>query len=288
MLASMTAFARVTAQGNWGQAVWELRSVNHRYCELGLKIPDFCREWEMDWRQQLTESLQRGKVEALLIFTPSANTTPTFQINLDLVKQLLSGCAEVAQFPQVKPEVKALEILKWPSVLNTHSVDMTSLQAPLTALLKQGIQALHETRLREGQQLQVFLNENLQALRQQMQIVNEKAPLSVTAQQDRLRQKIQDITQKPDADRLEQELVYYAQRLDVVEEMVRLSAHCVEMDRILKEGGAVGRRLDFLMQEMNREVNTTASKSLNEIMSAACIEMKVLIEQIREQIQNLV
>lgn len=288
MIASMTAFARAATQGPWGQAIWEIRSVNHRYCELSLKIPDFCREWEMSWRQQLTEVLQRGKVEASLIFIAGPQTTPQFQVNSNLVKQLLHSCEQVSQFPGVKAEVKALDILKWPSVLTQQAVELDFLQAPLTALLQEAALGLQEARQREGRQLQHFLGEKLNEMRQQMVIVKAKAPLALEAQREKLRQRLQEITQKPDADRLEQELVYYAQRLDVAEEMVRLEAHLLEMDRILKQGGPAGRRLDFLMQEMNREVNTTASKSLNEQLTAAALDMKVLIEQMREQIQNLV
>ena len=288
MIASMTAFARAATQGVWGQAIWEMRAINHRYCDLSFKIPDFCREWEMPWRQQLIETLQRGKIEATLTFIPGAETTSNFNVNVDLVKQLLNCCEQVGQLPGVKREVKAIDILKWPLVLMQQSVDLACLRQPLTALLSQVALELQEARCREGKQLQQFLEEKLKQIRQHMITVNGKASCSVMAQQARLRQKIDEVTQRPDADRLEQELVYYAQRLDVAEEMVRLEAHVLEMERILVSGGAAGRRLDFLMQEMNREVNTTASKSLNDEMTAATIEMKVLIEQMREQIQNLV
>lgn len=288
MIASMTAFARESTQGPWGQAIWEIRSVNHRYCELFLKIPDFCRVWENDWRQQMTENLQRGKIEAHLSFTPSTQIAPQLQINSNLVKQLLNGCEQIQQFPGVKPEIDALDILKWPLVLHSEPADWGFLQAPLTALLRQTALTLQESRTREGQQMKAFLAEKLQALREQMGVVKSNVPVAVEAQLAKLRLKLKEFSQKPDQDRLEQELVYYAQRLDVAEEIARLESHGLEMDRILKGGGSVGRRLDFLMQEMNREVNTIASKSLQEQMTTACIEMKVLIEQMREQIQNLV
>jgi uncharacterized protein (TIGR00255 family) len=287
MTASMTAYARSAIQKEWGQAIWECRSVNHRYLDLSFKMPEKFREWEIDWRNIVGNTLQRGKVECSLTFLAAGSAQSQLKVNTDLVNQLLVSCQAVAQFPNVRPEVKAMELLRWPEVLTSASQDISSLKEPLTALFQQALADLVQARLREGKQLQALLKARLDNVLVQVSIVKERIPQCLQAQKQKLEQKLNDIHVTVDRDRLEQELVYYAQRIDVEEEIERLMTHTKEVSRALETKGAMGRRLDFLMQEMNREANTLAAKSGDHIVTQAAIELKVLIEQMREQIQNV-
>lgn len=287
MVASMTAFARQSAQGEWGQAVWELRSVNHRYLDLSFKMPDNFREWELPWRNMVAEYLHRGKVECHLHFSPSHQTAPLLTINTNLVEQLLLQCQKVAANNNVSPTLNAMELLRWPEVLVSKAQDISLLQAPLTQLLMHTLQDLVEARQREGVQLRQLLQNKIVQVLEQVDIVRKNLPTILKAQKQKLLQKLEEIKISVDMQRLEQELVLYTQRIDVEEEMDRLNAHTQEVKRILEDNDAAGRRLDFLMQEMNREANTLAAKALDTTVRQAAIELKVLIEQMREQIQNV-
>lgn len=287
MIASMTAYGRRATQQEWGQAVWELRSVNHRYLDLTFKLPENLREWEADWRHLATTALHRGKVECHLTFIPSHQSAPYLEVNADLVNQLLSNCQRVAEHPGVSPTIKAMELLRWPDVLITKPRDISHLQAPLTELFAAALADLVETRKREGKQLAQILKTKLQQVLEQVAIVKEKLPLCLQAQRQKLIQKVSEIQVSLDPQRLEQELVLFAQRTDVEEEVERLATHTKEVLRALDDEGAMGRRLDFLMQEMNREANTLAAKSPENTVTQAAIELKVLVEQMREQIQNV-
>ncbi|MBI2790603.1 MAG: YicC family protein [Gammaproteobacteria bacterium] len=287
MIASMTAYGRRALQKEWGQATWELRSVNHRYLDLTFKLPEYFREWESDWRSLANDFLQRGKVECNLTFFHSSQTAPRLQINTDLVSQLLANCQTVSEFPGVSPTIKAMEVLRWPDVMMTVAQDISHLKEPLTELFTQALQDLVQTRRREGSQLQKILKSKLNQVLEQVALVKEKLPLCLQAQKQKLMQKLTDIQSTIDPQRLEQELVLFAQRIDVEEEIERLYTHTQEVLRTLDDKGAMGRRLDFLMQEMNREANTLAAKAAENSVSQAAIELKVLIEQMREQIQNV-
>ncbi len=287
MIASMTAFARQAIQKEWGQAIWELRSVNHRYLELSFKMPENFREWEVEWRNLATKTLHRGKVECHLSFFPSSQTAPLLQVNTGLVEQLLASYHIVTQYPGVNATLNAMELLRWPEVLIAATRDISQLQEPLTQLLTVALQNLTEVRQREGQQLRHLLEDKLAQVMVQVAIVRENLPLSLQAQKQKLIQKLEEVQISADPQRLEQEMVLYAQRIDVVEEMERLVAHTQEVQRTLMGDEAMGRRLDFLMQEMNREANTLAAKALDVNVRQAAIELKVLIEQMREQIQNI-
>lgn len=287
MISSMTAYGRRALQKDWGQATWELRSVNHRYLDLSFKIPESFREWENEWRALAGNYLSRGKVECYLNFFPSSKSAPRLQINTDLVGQLLTSCQVVAEHQGVTPTVKAMELLRWPDVLTTVARDISHLKEPLTELFEQTLQDLVQTRKREGHQLQQILKAKLSQVLEQVALVKEKLPLCLQAQKQKLTQKLADIQSSIDPQRLEQELVLFAQRIDVEEEIERLATHTKEVLRTLDDNGAMGRRLDFLMQEMNREANTLAAKSADNTVTQAAIELKVLIEQMREQIQNV-
>jgi uncharacterized protein (TIGR00255 family) len=283
----MTAFARSAVQKDWGHAIWEIRSVNHRYLDISFKIPDNFREWEIPWRNVLTEFLHRGKVECQLQFFPSAQTAPQLHINTNLVDQLMSNAKVVGEYAEVNSSLSAMEILRWPQVLVGHAPDIAHLQTPLTQLLKTGMEDLLKTREREGAQIKAVLQSKLQRIEEQVAIASAKLPECLQTQKQKLIQKLQDVQASLDPQRLEQELVFYAQRIDVAEELERLQIHIQETVRTLTGNAAIGRRLDFLMQEMNREANTLAAKAAQNEISQAALELKVLIEQMREQIQNV-
>ncbi|MFI4937842.1 MAG: YicC/YloC family endoribonuclease [Candidatus Berkiellales bacterium] len=287
MIASMTAFARSMRQHDWGQAIWEIRSVNHRYLDLSFKLPDPFREWESEWRNLATKMLQRGKVECYLNFFPSHQTTPALKINVNLVEALLANCQTIMQYPNVSPTLKAMDILSWPQVLISENQTMTSLKEPLTTLFDATMQDLIATRQREGSQIQGLMQSKLQQVLAQVDIAKERFPHCIEQQRQKLQQKVKDIQVTVDPQRLEQEVVLYAQRIDVEEEIKRLETHVKEVNRTLTGGGPAGRRLDFLMQEMGREANTLAAKAADPAITQAAIELKVLIEQMREQIQNV-
>lgn len=286
MIASMTAFARSAALQEWGQATWELRSVNHRYLDLTFKMPDAFREWEVDWRNLLSKTLHRGKVECHLSFLPSAKTAPALQINNNLVNQLLEGANSLAQHAAISPTIKVMEILRWPDVLRQGIADYSELKYPLTTLLTQAAALLVTNRQQEGAALKEVIAGKSAQILEQVAIVKARLPLCLEAQKQKITQKLADIQANVDKDRLEQELVFYAQRMDVAEEMDRLVTHVKAVEQTLQTP-ASGRRLDFLMQEMNREANTLAAKSADGVVTKAAVELKVIIEQMREQIQNV-
>lgn len=286
MIASMTAFARAAALQEWGQATWELRSVNHRYLDLTFKMPDSFREWEVDWRNLLAKTFQRGKVECHLSFLPSAQTAPPLQINNNLVNQLLNSAKSLSTQEAVSPGIKVMELLRWPEVLRQGAADYSELKLPLTALLTKAAEQLLTTRHQEGAALKVVIEAKLAQVLQQVAIVKERLPLCIEAQRQRIAQKLADIQANVEPERLEQELVFYAQRMDVEEEVDRLVTHVKAVEQALTSK-ASGRRLDFLMQEMNREANTLGAKSSDSLVTKAAVELKVIIEQMREQIQNV-
>lgn len=287
MIASMTAYARTATQQPWGQAIWELRSINHRYLDLSLKLPDNFREWEIEWRNMVSNTLFRGKVECHLTFMSSSQTAPLLNVNAALLEQLLASYKTVLQYPGISPTINAMELLRWPEVLRTAERELSFLKEPLTALLRAALEELVQMRYREGNALAELLRARLGQVSQQITIAKERLPLSLQAQKQKIEQKIAEMKINVDPQRLEQELVFYAQRMDVEEEVERLATHVKEVERTLEGKGAMGRRLDFLMQELNREANTLAAKSVDPQVTGAALELKVLIEQMREQIQNV-
>lgn len=287
MISSMTAFARVGIEQPWGNAVWELRSVNHRYLDLSFKISESFKPWEMDWRNLVNKALNRGKIECYLTFHPSPLLAPSLLINTNLIDQLLVNCQSLAQHTGVDPTVTAMELLRWPEVVQSEGSDLAHLQQPLTELLLYALNELAKTREREGTALKAILETKLQQIAEQIQWVKEILPESYSAQKQKLTQKLLEIQQNIDPQRLEQELVFYIQKIDVDEEIERLVTHIKETHRVLNQGGPCGRRLDFLMQEMGREANTLGAKSADSRIIQTAIELKVLIEQMREQIQNV-
>lgn len=287
MIASMTAFARGSAQGEWGQAVWEIRSVNHRYLDLNFKISDNFREWEQSWRHLAAKTLHRGKVDCALIYLPSEQTAAQYQLNKGLVEQLVSHVQAVAKMPGVSASCTAFELLRWPEVLLPSPKDLAFLKSPLTDLFEKTLTQVEETRFREGEAIAEHLLQKLEQIPSHIATVRGQLSECREMLKQKILQKVKELQLTLDPQRLEQELVLYIQRMDVEEELERLETHTKEATRIIKQKGPAGRRLDFLMQEMGREANTLASKSQNTRVTQEAIELKVLIEQMREQIQNV-
>jgi len=284
---SMTAFARREGQGPWGTVTWELRSVNHRYLEVSLRLPEAVRDLEGAVRERLRSGLGRGKVDAGLRLQTDEATAASISLDVDLARQLAHASREVDSLLYNPAPVSSMELLRWPGVIKTAQADPEALKEAAMALLEETLGELIAARAREGAALRQFIEERLEAVSAEVAKVKTRVPEVLTSVRERLQTRLAEVKGELDPARLEQELVLLAQKIDVTEEMDRLDAHVKEVRRVLKGGGAVGRRLDFLMQELNREANTLGSKSQDSETTQSSVELKVLIEQMREQIQNI-
>ena len=287
MTRSMTAFARHDRQQPWGELVWELRSVNHRYLEATVRMPEELRALEPKVRERLAKALKRGKVEANLRYRAAAEGGGELSVNLDLAKRLADASREVDGLLYNPSPINSLDMMRWPGVVEQRGGDMAPVREQTLALLDEALTTLVETREREGAQLARLIFERLGEMEQVVVVVRERLPEVIAALRARLHKRFEELLEQVDQERLEQELVLFANKVDVDEEMDRLAAHITETRRVLKGDGAVGRRLDFLMQEMNREANTLGSKSADVETTRASVDLKVLIEQVREQVQNI-
>ena len=287
---SMTAFSRQGdhhASGHWS---WEIRSVNHRYLELQFKLPEQFRHLEMPLRSKLKQTLKRGKIDIILQVKMDTQDN-TWVINETAVRSLIAAMNQVQQLCQTQLELqapRATELLAWPGVLSNEAATETPLpDDALLASFDSALDHLRAERQREGQALVKTLEERLPEVRKIAEALRTHAPAMIENQRQRLRLRIQELESNAQPDRIEQELAIYAQRIDIDEEIDRLLTHTQEAENILATGGHVGRRLDFLMQELNREANTVGSKSAQIDTGQSAIELKVLIEQMREQVQNI-
>ena len=286
MIQSMTAYARIEHKAQWGTASWEIRSVNQRYLETYLRLPEQFRSFEPVLRDRLRKRLNRGKVEVNLRYELADNSSNELQLNQALAKQLLSAANWLKQ-EAGQGELSLTDVLRWPGVLASAEQDMDAIGAELMTAFDSAIDQFIEARGREGEAIKDMLLTRLDGVMEQVNIVREHMPTVMQYQRDKLTNRLADISGELDPSRIEQEMVLLAQKQDVAEEMDRLEAHVTEARRILKKGGSEGRRLDFMMQEFNRESNTLASKSISAEITSAAVELKVLIEQMREQIQNV-
>lgn len=286
MIRSMTAFARQEIKGDWGTAAWEIRSVNQRYLETYLRLPEQFRSLEPVLRERIRHRLTRGKVECALRFEANPTAQSTLSVNEDLARQLLAAAQWVKQ-TSGEGEINPLEVLRWPGVIAAAEQDLDAISTELMQGFELAMNEFVAAREREGAALKALIEQRLQGVQEQAENVKLHMPEILQWQRDKLIAKMEEAQVQVDSNRLEQELVLLAQRLDVAEELDRLGAHVKETHTILKKNEAVGRRLDFMMQEFNREANTLASKSINAEVTASGIELKVLIEQMREQIQNI-
>ncbi|WP_028773482.1 YicC/YloC family endoribonuclease [Shewanella waksmanii] len=286
MIQSMTAYARIEHKAQWGNASWEIRSVNQRYLETYLRLPEHFRNLEPMLRDRLRKRLNRGKVEVNLRYDIKDDDNNELQLNQDLAKQVIQA-ANWVRDQASQGELNVVDVLRWPGVMSSSEQDMDALGKELLTAFDSAIDQFIEARGREGEAIKTMLDTRLDAIAEQVAVVREHMPAVMQWQREKLTNRLAEIKEDLDPARLEQEMVILAQKMDVAEEMDRLDAHVEETRRILKKGGAQGRRLDFMMQEFNRESNTLASKSISAEVTAAAVELKVLIEQMREQIQNV-
>jgi len=282
---SMTAFATTTIQRDWGTVTWELRSVNHRFLEPHLRLPETLKDLEIPLREQLKQFVRRGKVDCVLSLEPGRQTR--LATNLELATQYIDAGQEVAQLIANPAPISPLDILRWPGVLQEPEQDRDRLRQAVVELFDKALRQLVECRKREGLKLGETLQRRVDDIGAQVTIVRRVLPDLLMAQRHKLQTRLAELSGELDHSRLEQEMVYLAQRSDVAEELDRLDTHLTEIRRILGSQEPMGRRLDFLLQELNREANTLAAKSLGVGTTQPAVEIKVLIEQMREQIQNL-
>jgi uncharacterized protein (TIGR00255 family) len=283
----MTAFAGNEAEIGNLTINCELRSVNHRYCDITLKLPDRLRFIEADLRSAIAAKISRGKVECSLNYKKQAKDGQSFIINTNAVAALLAATDAIEQQMPAALAFSALDILAFPGIQQEPDIDKDQLNQGITALLNQTLDQLLETREREGAQLKALVEERCVKMQGFVASAGKRMPEVLLQIRDKLKDRITELVAQPDFDRLEQELVLLAQKLDITEELDRLETHITEVLRVLNQKEPVGRRLDFLMQELNREANTLGSKSADKEMTQIAIELKVLIEQMREQIQNI-
>ncbi|WP_133408153.1 YicC/YloC family endoribonuclease [Parashewanella tropica] len=286
MIQSMTAYARIEHKADWGNASWELRSVNQRYLETYFRLPEQFRSLEPALREKLRKRLNRGKVEINLRYQFADDSSNELTLNQTLARQLVDVANDLKQ-QAGQGELNLVELMKWPGLLSSDELDIEAISKELLTAFDSAIDQFIEARSREGDAIKTMLETRLQGIEAQVAIVREHMPQVMQWQREKLQTRLDEIQGELDPARIEQEMVLLAQKQDVAEEMDRLDAHVAETRRILKKGGAQGRRLDFMMQEFNRESNTLASKSISTEVTAAAVELKVLIEQMREQIQNV-
>lgn len=287
MIQSMTAFSRSQGQGEWGNAVCEIRSINHRYLEMSVRLPETLHELEVIMRERIRHHIKRGKIECHVRYSPGDVTGSEIIINSHLAEQLCQATATVGQMLKQPAPVNPMDILHWPGILQIAEVDLENIQDHIMQLLEQCLIDLVEARMREGKELKNLFLQRLETMKDEIAKVRSRLPAVLIEQKQRLLTRFTDAKIELDAGRLEQELVMFAQKIDVSEELERIDTHISEVRRVLKQGGVVGRRLDFLMQELNREANTLGAKSVDVDTTRASVELKVLIEQIREQVQNV-
>lgn len=287
MISSMTAFARRQENTPFGTVQWEIRSVNQRFLDLNFRLPEAMRHLEMPLRELIRKKLARGKCDISLRLTVDKGSADQLAVNADLVDTLVKTYADVASQLGNHDHLSTMQVMQWPGVLEEPEADEKSRDKVVQDCFGQAVDDLIKARHREGEAMKNVVLERVTGIRDQLEIIKEAFPEIQQSQKDRILDRFNELSLEVDSDRLEQELVFLAQKSDIAEEVDRLETHLTEIDRILGKGGQVGRRLDFLMQELNREANTIGSKSISKTTTAASVEMKVLIEQMREQIQNL-
>jgi uncharacterized protein (TIGR00255 family) len=287
----MTGFARAEAVHPWGTLSCEIRSVNHRYLELQLRVPEALRHAEHASRELLRERLGRGKVDCSLRLQDSAGAAGAeggvLRVDEDRLAQLLAACARIDTVAPGLARPTTLEMLAWPGVLAEEAPDADTTAGAMLALVERTARELVEAREREGARLGALLTQRLSGIEELVAAVRQRLPELIAGHRDRLAQRVAELAVQAEPERLAQEIALLAARGDVAEELDRLTVHVGETRRSLAAGGACGRRLDFLMQEFNREANTLSSKSVAAETTQAAVDMKVLIEQMREQVQNI-
>ena len=287
MTISMTAFARKEKQAEWGQAAWELRSVNHRYLEIVLSLPDAFSHLEPLIRKQIQTCLQRGRVEAKLRYKPTINKTMPIEIDEELTQSLIGAYKKISQLAHTNIPLNPGELLRWPQLLKFPELSIEVAQSELMTLFSETLDDFCKIRCIEGKAIFELLNLRLIKLVNLLQHIQVQLPHILNLQREKLLARLHEIKTNLDPNRLEQEMLLFAQKTDVAEELDRLQIHLREFKKLLVKNQAQGKQLDFLLQELNREANTLASKSLNAELTLSAVNIKVLIEEMREQVQNI-
>jgi uncharacterized protein (TIGR00255 family) len=286
MILSMTGYANTSSDFTTGSLTLELRAVNHRYLDIQMRMPEELRGFEGALRELVSAQLQRGKVECRINYAARDALGGT-TLNRNLLLQLAAWSREVQTALPDAPTLSVADVLRWNGMLETPAASADELRTILTSLMQTALQEFSASRAREGEKLHDFLMVRLEKIEALRSGVMPHVPAAIAAYETRLINRLTDALQNAEDERIRQEITLFASKIDVDEELSRLASHLTEMRRILKQGGAVGKRLDFLMQELNREANTLGSKSVDAEVSRSAMEMKILIEQMREQIQNL-
>jgi len=286
MVQSMTAFASVQRTGSFGTLSWDLRSLNHRYLEVQLRLPETLRSIEGVLRERLRQALLRGKVDAYLRLDEGASDN-SLHIDSKRSDELIAAAEAISSRCKQAAPIDPLQILSWPGVLKTRSHDPKTLNAAALELFEQALGELQAARAREGAILVRLLDERLDEIEAQVAALRELIPQMLQDWRQKAIERLTELQVSADAERLEQELALLAFKSDVSEELDRLMIHAAEVRRLLHSEGGVGRKLDFLLQELNREANTLAAKAFDPRSSQTAVNLKVLIEQIREQVQNI-
>lgn len=287
MIRSMTAFARQQTQDEWGVLTCEIRTVNHRYLEPSFRLPETLRELENGFRDHLRKALGRGKVDVGMRLQSSEEADTALVVNDRLAASLNEAINHVNRMLDNPAHISALDILRWPGILDREEQDLSPVKAAADELFRRTVEELVQVREREGERLRPLFDDRLATMASLVEQVRERMPVLISGQEEALRERFRQASVELEPERLSQEMVILAQKSDVAEEMDRLEAHIGEVRETLQRSDAIGRRLDFLMQELNREANTLSSKSIDAEVTRMAVDMKVMIEQMREQVQNL-
>ncbi len=284
MIRSMTAFARLDSQE--GQFCWELRSVNHRYLDISIRLPEDFRSLEITIREHIQQHIKRGKIDCTLHFQAKKSNNAQWQINQELAQQLCDAMQQINAITGNTTPPNAIDILRWPGVVETQSLDIDEIGKTVLEHFDTALTQLVVQREREGAQLATLIEQRCIAIATEVERIRGDLPTILQAQRERLESRLAELVEQ-NSERLEQEMVIVAQKMDVAEELDRMETHLAEIRQTLTQNQAVGRRLDFLVQELHREANTLGAKSNHNSTSSRTVELKVLIEQMREQTQNI-
>ena len=287
MIRSMTAFARAETEQPWGSAQLELRSVNNRYLDIVPRLPDELRPLEPVVRERISARLGRGKLDCVFKISYANDRDTAFTVNVPLAEQVVRAAEQIQPLLGSTDGVTPMEVLRWPGVIQPSAPDLDAIQGSALALLEGALDELIAMRTREGERIVAMIVQRCDDMDAIVSSLRQRMPQILEESRQKLQAKLDELTAQPDQDRLEQEMLYLSQKMDISEELDRLDAHLSEVRRVLKSDEPVGRRLDFLMQELNREANTIGSKSSDTETTRASVDLKVLIEQIREQVQNV-
>lgn len=287
MVSSMTAFASRRFELRQGVLRWDLKSVNQRYFEASIKLPEIFQELEYSLRDQLRRKINRGKLFCQLQYENNAELGAELELNASLLENLIKNCEVVAGQLKNAAALSPMDLLRWPQVVKSHYSDITEINQAVIQGLSETIEEFLSARNREGLELKGFILKRVQMIEELLATISARLPMIQTSHRNRLMERISDMKIEIDSNRLEQEMLFLAQKMDVAEELDRLNTHLQAVKELLNTGGVIGRHLDFLSQELNREANTLGSKSQDAKLTQDIVEIKVLIEQMREQVQNI-